>query len=211
VRNSDQTSGTARTRPRGRRRQPATDRSILEATIGLLGDAGLEGATTANIARRSGFAKTTIYRRWPTRDALLLDAFRLTVEASVARLAASGPAGPAGRSGVHAVSLHAQHVFDGPVFAAVLPIIARHTLAETELGRRFRTAVLDPMRAASRARLMATMARDEIRAEVDLDIVVDLAYGGLLFRALTGGQRDETASASMADILLTGAATSAPV
>lgn len=209
VRNSEQTSGAATKQRRGRRRQPAADRSILAATIGLLGEVGLEGATTARIARRSGFAKTTIYRRWPTRDALVLDALRTTVDASLTTLASPGHGASRPISAVHAVARHAQHLFDGPVFAAALPTLARHTLARTELGERFRSGVLAPMRAASRARLMAMMARDEIRAEVDLDVVIDLAYGGLLFRALTGGQRDATASAAMADVLLIGAATSA--
>jgi AcrR family transcriptional regulator len=48
--------------------------AVLSATYQLLSEAGLAGASVDAIARRSGVAKATIYRHWPTRSALLLDA-----------------------------------------------------------------------------------------------------------------------------------------
>jgi AcrR family transcriptional regulator len=48
--------------------------AVLRATFELLMEQGLAGASVDEIARRSGVAKTTIYRHWPTRSALLLDA-----------------------------------------------------------------------------------------------------------------------------------------
>ncbi|THD50081.1 MAG: TetR/AcrR family transcriptional regulator [Bradyrhizobium sp.] len=49
-------------------------RTILDATTQLLSERGLSGATVDEISRRSGVAKTTIYRHWPTRIDLLRDA-----------------------------------------------------------------------------------------------------------------------------------------
>src|SRR5215831_10322458 len=48
--------------------------AVLQAAFELLQDEGLSGVSVDEIVRRSGVAKTTIYRHWPTRSALLLDA-----------------------------------------------------------------------------------------------------------------------------------------
>ncbi len=47
---------------------------VLATTYELLSEEGLAGVTVDAVARRSGVAKTTIYRHWPSREALLLDA-----------------------------------------------------------------------------------------------------------------------------------------
>src|ERR1051326_970845 len=47
---------------------------IMATTYELLSEEGLAGVTVDAVARRSGVAKTTIYRHWPSREALLLDA-----------------------------------------------------------------------------------------------------------------------------------------
>lgn len=61
-------------------RKPVDDRvrrsreAVLNATVDLLFERGYGGATVDEVARRSGVAKTTIYRHWPTRAELLRDA-----------------------------------------------------------------------------------------------------------------------------------------
>ena len=49
-------------------------KAVLTATFRLLSETGLAGVTVDAVARRSGVAKTTIYRHWPSRSALILDA-----------------------------------------------------------------------------------------------------------------------------------------
>ena len=49
-------------------------KAVLAATFQLLGEAGLSGVSVDEVSRRSGVAKTTIYRHWPSRSALLVDA-----------------------------------------------------------------------------------------------------------------------------------------
>ena len=48
--------------------------AVLAATYELLTEAGVGGLSVDAVARRSGVAKTTIYRHWPSRSALVLDA-----------------------------------------------------------------------------------------------------------------------------------------
>ena len=49
-------------------------KTVLAATHELLQKFGLSGVTVDEVSRRSGVAKTTIYRHWPSRESLLLDA-----------------------------------------------------------------------------------------------------------------------------------------
>lgn len=48
--------------------------AVLDAAVALLAEAGLSGVSVDEVARRSGVAKTTIYRHWPSREALMLAA-----------------------------------------------------------------------------------------------------------------------------------------
>lgn len=64
---------TDETRP-GRPRDPGRDEAILIATRDLLGEVGYERTTVRAIARRAGAGLATIYRRWPTREELVVDA-----------------------------------------------------------------------------------------------------------------------------------------
>jgi AcrR family transcriptional regulator len=58
-------------RPRGRPRKEGADDQILEAARALLAEHGYAAFSVDTIAERTGIAKTTIYRRWPTKGALV--------------------------------------------------------------------------------------------------------------------------------------------
>lgn len=60
----------------GRRRDHSRDAGILEATLDVLAHAGYEGTTVDLVAERAGAARATVYRRWPTKADLVLDAVR---------------------------------------------------------------------------------------------------------------------------------------
>ncbi|MEI4271697.1 TetR/AcrR family transcriptional regulator [Klenkia sp. LSe6-5] len=62
-------------RPVGRPRDPALDVAIRQAALALLAEGGLEACALDEVARRAGVGKATIYRRWPSKDDLVRDAF----------------------------------------------------------------------------------------------------------------------------------------
>ncbi len=66
----DSSSKQSRTDPR----VVVSQERVLTATLDLLMEAGLGGLTIDDVSRRSGVAKTTIYRHWPNRTALVVDA-----------------------------------------------------------------------------------------------------------------------------------------
>src|SRR5690349_24183101 len=61
--------------PRGRPRSAEADRAILTATVDLLAERGLAAMSIEEVAARAGVGNTTIYRRWPSKGLLALDAF----------------------------------------------------------------------------------------------------------------------------------------
>lgn len=58
----------------GRKRDPARDGVILDATLRVLAELGYDGTTIDLVASRAGMARATVYRRWPTKADLVVDA-----------------------------------------------------------------------------------------------------------------------------------------
>lgn len=73
--------GTAKAAP-GRPRDPAVDQKVLRAALALFIEHGFAGASIDKIARRAKVARTSIYRRWSSREALLAEAIELGRDAA---------------------------------------------------------------------------------------------------------------------------------
>ena len=198
--------GAAPRRSRGRPRQPATEEAILQATIELLTEVGVDGTTTNAIVERSGSSKATIYRRWPTRDALILDALRVSLQGRPSDIDAVVDLELELKSSVHAAARRGASVFDSVIARAVFPTIAKELLSGSEIGKEFRRDVFVPIRNAAKARLLEAIERGEIDPTVDRDVVFDLVYGGLMYRVLVGESVDDAAAQALADLVMTGAA-----
>ena len=193
-------------RRRGRPRHPTTDGAILQATIDLLTEVGVDGTTTNAIAERSGCSKGTIYRRWPSRDELILDALRSAVQGRPDDIRSLvEPAHQVG-SPLHIASRRGAKIFETTIFREVFPTIARELLSGGAIGRQFRADVFQPLRAASTARLRDAMDRGEIDPSVDPDLVYDLIFGGLLYRTILGERVDDAVTNGFADLLMSGTA-----
>lgn len=64
-------------RSRGRPRDPAVDKAILSAAVGILAEAGYTRLTMDQVAARAGVGKASVYLRWPNKVALVADAIQL--------------------------------------------------------------------------------------------------------------------------------------
>ena len=186
-----QDDGTARRR--GRRRQPSIDARILRTTIELLSELDADAVTTDEIARRSGCAKTTIYRRWPSRDALLLEALRSAIEPHLSDPPAASSPDEAVRAAVDRLA----PLIAGRLFAATFPVAARHGLAGTSEGRRLGEEALRPLRDA----LASSLAATGPIASGGAPLLADLVVGGLVVRAISGEPVDEGWTATLAALI----------
>ncbi|MDW4905787.1 TetR/AcrR family transcriptional regulator [Streptomyces sp. ADMS] len=58
----------------GRPRSRNADTAILKATVSLLGESGFQGLTMEQVARRAGVGRATVYRRWKTKEEMIINA-----------------------------------------------------------------------------------------------------------------------------------------
>jgi AcrR family transcriptional regulator len=66
----------------GRPRDPSVDQAILRAALELFIEDGIAGASIEKIAKKAGVGKTSIYRRWTSREALLAQAIEVARNAT---------------------------------------------------------------------------------------------------------------------------------
>jgi AcrR family transcriptional regulator len=192
-------------RTRGRPRQPGIEEAVLEATTALLNENGVGEITIDEIAQRSGCAKSTIYRRWATRDEIVVEALRRAVSARPSDVSAAHVADADARP-LQAAGRRASILFDSPVVRAVLPILTREFMRESAIGAAFRREVFGPIRELGKRRLLEAAESGLMPAVRHPDLVLDLIYGGLLYRVLLGEPVGPEVADALADIVLRGAA-----
>ncbi len=168
---------------RGRPRSPEADRAILTAAVELLADRGLAAMSIEEVAARAGVGKTTIYRRWPSKGLLALDAF-------VASFREVQPLPDTGTlRGDLLAALHSwvRAVTQTPMGSMLTGLIAE-AQHDAELRGAWRDRVIEPLRGQHRIMLDRAVARGEIPASVDRDVVLDLFFGAAEHRLLLGHQ-----------------------
>jgi AcrR family transcriptional regulator len=185
---------------RGRPRSPEADRAILTAAVELLAERGLASMSIEEVAARAGVGKTTIYRRWPSKGLLALDAF-------VASFREQQPLPDTGTlRGDLLAALHAwvRAVTQTPMGSMLTGLIAE-AQHDTELRGAWRDRVLEPLRSQHRIMLDRASARAEIPADVDQDVVLDLFFGAAEHRLLLGHlPMSDDFIADVVDVILAG-------
>src|SRR6187431_450099 len=76
----DEDAGADEAPRRGRPRSKGVDESILVATLELAGEVGIKGMSMDELAQRAGVSKATIYRRWPSKEILVLQALQTALQ-----------------------------------------------------------------------------------------------------------------------------------
>lgn len=162
----------------GRKRCPVAHQSILQAASELLNEIGFSSLTIEGIASRAGVGKTTIYRRWPNKASLVMDAF----------LAETAPQFPYSDTGSTIEDFREQmklvvKVLNSPNGNTVATLIGG-SQTDSELAEAFRTHFLAIRRAESKAVLKKGIERGEIPSNIDADVLLDTLYAPLYFRLL---------------------------
>jgi AcrR family transcriptional regulator len=166
---------------RGRPRSQQADRAILTATVELLADRGLAAMSIEEVAARAGVGKTTIYRRWPSKGLLALDAF-------VTSFREEQPLHDTGTLRgdlVAALRGWVRAVTQTPMGPMLTSLIAAAQY-DPELRGAWRERVLEPLRRQHRIMLERAVGRGEIPASVDREVVLDLFFGAAEHRLLLG-------------------------
>src|SRR5215469_7773265 len=183
---------------RGRPRLPSADQAIFAAAAELITERGYDGFPMAAVADRAGVAKTTVYRRWPTRSHLILDTMAAVMRVSI----------------FDTGDLRADMLaFARTLAAGMRSSGARKLVAELTLASAQRPELADAFsrlytqrRAAVVATLHRAQAAGELRAGADADMLIDQLSGALHYRMLLRGDGPSDAYAErLVDAILEGA------
>lgn len=157
--------------------------AILAAAAQLLDQVGFASMTIEEVAARAGAGKATIYRRWPTKGALAMDAVMAEIDPA-APFPDTGSAIEDFRLQLRAVA----RVFNRPRIRHTLTGIVFETQSNSELRNAFADRYMNPRRDQARAVIGRGIARGELRAGFDEEVLFDQLYGALYFRLLVSGQ-----------------------
>ncbi|HZD33501.1 MAG TPA: TetR/AcrR family transcriptional regulator [Candidatus Angelobacter sp.] len=165
-------------RPPGRPRSEVARRAILRSTLRLLRNSGYQNLSIEAIAADASVGKATVYRWWPNKGALVVDAF----SSSVRRQLLFPDTGS-----VHSdVSLQMTHLVEifrsrrGQVVAALIG----GGQTDPELIEAFRERFVRPRRLEAYATLRRGIERGELPDHADLDLILDSLYGAVYMRFL---------------------------
>jgi AcrR family transcriptional regulator len=176
---SSETSSAGATR--GRPRSDQVDQAILRAASELLSERGLDAMTIEDVAARAGVGKASIYRRWPTKGTLALDAFLVDF------LSRQPPVdnGALEDDLREALTLWSAAVVGTPTGRALVGLVAE-AQHDHNLARGWSERVVAPVREQHRKMVDRAIERGEIPAESDVDVIMDLLYGAAYHRLLQG-------------------------
>lgn len=175
---------------RGRPRSETAHAAILDATAKLLMNEPLDDITMDAIATRAGVSKATIYKWWPTKLAVALEAFGARMAQTVT-IPDTGNARTDFTQELAAIMTYYQSP-EGRAFATLL------AQSQSSPGARdnFRAQFLDERRSVVQKIWQRGVERGELRADIDPDTAMDLIYGPAIFRLLTGHAPLDADSAS---------------
>lgn len=162
---------------RGRPRDPRIDAAVFAATLVLLDEAGYPGLSLEMVARKAGVGRPSVYRRWPNKAAVVVDA--------LASAAGTDPAPNTGRlqEDLLAVQREMAVLYNTAFARRVVPALLGDLACQPDLAERFRATYISPRRASVRRALSRAQTRGEIPQVADPELICDLLAGPLLLEA----------------------------
>jgi AcrR family transcriptional regulator len=191
------------TRVAGRPRDPHADQAILAATIDLLAEEGFDRLSIEGVAARARVGKTTVYRRWPSKIPLVVDALSAMKAPAVPDVSEDLPTDDAL---VQVITPPTKTRADRSerVLAGLVDAMSR----DAELANAVRTGMVSERRRVLTGIVERGIARGEIRPEVDVGLLVDVLVGAIVLRRLiTGGKVDARVARGIVELVCRGAAT----
>jgi len=173
-------SAVAENRGPGRPRDAEVKKRILEAAQKLLEDVGFTSSTVDAIAEQAGASKATVYRWWPNKASVLIDAFRQAVGEDL----------PFPNTGVFEEDIRQQvRTFTEFLMSRkgrLLAAFVRAAQEDPEVKAAFRDYWLIPRRSEAKQAMDRHRQRGDMPADMDLDTAIDVLYGPLYYHMLTG-------------------------
>jgi AcrR family transcriptional regulator len=188
-------------RPRGRPRSAVADRAIIDAVLEELIESGIDGLSLEQVAQRAGVAKATIYRRWPNKEALVLDAL-VTVEEPLPELP-----GTSTRDDLVALvdGIRRRHKYN--VATRLYPCMISDGGRYPEIAAMYKKVVVERRREMVRDAVRRGIANGELRDDLDVETLALMMVAPMLVQTVMwypGVEQPEELAATYVDALLDG-------
>lgn len=183
---------------RGRPRDENCSAAILSATIELVAEVGIASMTVDAVAARAGVGKASIYRRWSSKEALMLDAWKSCIIPNVV------PDTGSLRGDLEQMYTSAAQPLSDLEMQRVFPQMIAAAKVNPDVTDAYR-AYLDERRRPMLTALNRAVERGELPPGTDIEVVHDLLVAPLVYRWLvTDGQVDPALRARIVDVVLAG-------
>ena len=187
---------TDRPRP-GRPRSGEAHAAILQASLELIREVGFDALAMDAIAARAGVGKTTVYRRWKSKELLVVEAIDAIVRA------VPDPDTGSTEGDLMVLMSATLRMYADPATAALLSGLVAAMVRSEPIAQAVRGGFVGMRREAMRRALRRGVERGELRAETDLELALDLLSGPMLWRYLIGGEAvDEGLARGTVDAVL---------
>ena len=190
---------------RGRQRSSESEEAILKATLQLLKEKPLRDITVDAIARKAGVGKMTIYKWWPSKAYVALDAFRKKMNRVVVMPDTGDTEKDLAELLYSIMSFYISPT--GRIFSQFLA----ESQSDPEFAALFREHFLKPRRESAGAFLDRAMKQGVIDRTLNREILLDLIFGPMVFRLMAGhAPLNRAESDAMIATLLRGIRSKAP-
>jgi AcrR family transcriptional regulator len=187
--------------PRGRPRSAKAQEAILKAAAELLLEHGLGAVSMDAVAARAGVSKATIYRWWPTKETLALDALYTEWITAAPVPKDTGSL----RGDLLSLLTPWARLVSAQPYARVIAALLAETRVDPAFAAEYQRRFLGPRRDQAREIFARAIQRGEIPADLDQEVAIDLIYGPVYHRLLQGHApvNDGFVQAAV-DLVLTG-------
>ncbi|MFI7041399.1 TetR/AcrR family transcriptional regulator [Microbispora rosea] len=170
------------TAPGTKRRSETSRRAILTAAFELVGEVGYAKLSIEGIAARAGVGKQTIYRWWPSKGAVLFDAFLMLSEGEdeSAALPDTGDL----EADLKAVLRATVAELNNPRYDEPMRALNTEILHDPALAAAYAERLDGPMKELKRQRLRSAQRAGQLSGDLDLDVAIEMLWGPLLNRWL---------------------------
>ncbi|MGW5053634.1 TetR/AcrR family transcriptional regulator [Actinokineospora sp. NPDC004072] len=163
------------------RRSQTARAAILAAALDLVGQVGYAKLSIEGIAQAAGVGKQTIYRWWPSKGALIFDAFlAMAGEGDAAALPDTGDLA----ADLKLVLRATVDELNTPRYDLAMRALHTEIVHDPGLAADYAERLDGPMRELKKDRLRAAQRAGQLAEDVDLDVAVDLVFGPILNRWL---------------------------
>ena len=192
--------------PYPRRRSARARQAILDAANALLDEHGFARTSIEAIAQRAGVGKQTIYRWWPCRASVLLEAYLARGDRQVAV-----PDSGVLRTDLADYLARLAKLLTCAVGGQTIAGVAAQAQSDPDLALVFREQFVDARRGEIRALLARGAERGELRPGVDLELATDALFGPVWVRLqLAHAPLDRAVASTLVDALLCGVGARTP-